>query len=387
MNEFLLLPVFGKLYFHHIYAFYDEPLVFSCVSNAQQYFFVIAIPSLENSERWLIVPISTGRLLNAERNKIEVRNLLLDPETTVLMISQNKSDVSAEVVNPDALGDDVLPTKGVFLDYNGSSELTASEIPTANQAVTEMRDVIEISLEKDDGHVQELPCLTISDTLENLQQLIYALAYKDGSIRGAIPKYIKEKCNLSVTGMYAASVGIRMKSDELCNIFMETPLTETLKDLTNLFDSSDDQQTLKRFLSSQNPKVASRYKTFILSLLRGNVGINFNCASPDKTSYSKHYSTFQLRKNLARISSEINEYSEEETIFGRLVGVNTKKSTFELITVEDEYIKGTMMCQKKDYSVPRQIEARVEMRIGQDDITGTEKIIYKILDYNEIVPT
>ena len=90
---------------------------------------------------------------------------------------------------------------------------------------------------------------------------------------------------------------------------------------------------------------------------------------------------------MARISSEINEYSEEETIFGRLVGVNTEKSTFELITVEDEYIKGTMMCQKKDYSVPRQIEARVEMRIGQDDITGTEKIIYKILDYDEIVPT
>lgn len=150
MNEFLLLPAFGKLYFHHIYAFYDEPLVFSCVSNAQQYFFVTAIPSSENSERWLIVPVSTGRLLTAERNKIEVRNLLLDPETTVLMISRNESDVSVEVVNPDALGDDLLPTKGVFLDYNGYSELVASEVVVLNQSATEKKNIIEFPLEKDE---------------------------------------------------------------------------------------------------------------------------------------------------------------------------------------------------------------------------------------------
>ena len=69
MNEFFLnLPSVGELYFYHTYLYYDEPLIFSCATKAMQYYFVVAIPSLpESDEAWLAVPISTGRLSKAEK--------------------------------------------------------------------------------------------------------------------------------------------------------------------------------------------------------------------------------------------------------------------------------------------------------------------------------
>lgn len=38
----------------------------------------------------------------------------------------------------------------------------------------------------------------------------HAIAFKNGSLRGTIPKKIKEDCALCATGMFAASVGIRL---------------------------------------------------------------------------------------------------------------------------------------------------------------------------------
>ena len=217
MNElFVRLPSVGELYYHHTYLFYDEPLIFSCASKAMQYFFVLAVPATPSSdETWLMVPISSGRLSKAEKNAIELRDLIVNPETVIFQGDRIGTDASAIPIDPSALTEKMLPEAGEYLDYSPALELLPSPQAPVDQAVTEMRDVLEISLEKDDGHAHELPCLTVVDAIDNIQQLIYALAYKNGGIRGAIPQKIKEDCQLSMTGMFAASVGIRLKSDEL----------------------------------------------------------------------------------------------------------------------------------------------------------------------------
>ena len=391
MNElFVRLPSVGELYYHHTYLFYDEPLIFSCASKAMQYFFVLAVPATPSSdETWLMVPISSGRLSKAEKNAIELRDLIVNPETVIFQVDRIGTDVSAIPIDPSALTEKMLPEAGEYLDYSPALELLPSPQAPVDQAVTEMRDVLEISLEKDDGHAHELPCFTVVDAIDNIQQLIYALAYKNGGIRGAIPQKIKEDCQLSMTGMFAASVGIRLKSDELCDIYFETPLTATLKDLNNLFDVAADKDSLKAFLSEQNPRVAYRFRALLAALIHGKVGIKINTASPNRNSYTKHYSTKELAKSFALIEAEIEEIVETQSFYGELVGVNVERNTFEFVTTGNEHIRGKIAASIRDsvFSIPQTAEAVVEMRIGQDTMTRSEKILYTLIDVKPIIPS
>ena len=390
MNElFVRLPSVGELYYHHTYLFYDEPLIFSCATKAMKYYFVLAITATPSSdETWIMVPISSGKLNKAEKNVIELRELIVNPETVVYRVDRIGTEISAITIDPSSLTDEMLPEAGEYLDYRPALELLPSAQAPVEQAVVEMRDVIEISLEKDDGHAHELPCLTVVDAIDNIQQLVYALAYKNGGIRGAIPQRIKEDCQLSITGMFAASVGIRLKSDELCDMYFETPLTATLNDLNHLFDVAADKDSLKAFLSEQNPRVAYRFRALLASLIHGKVGIKLNTASPNKNSYTKHYSTKELAKSFALIEAEIEEIVETQSFYGELVGVNVERNTFEFVTTDNEHIRGKIAASICDsvFSIPQTAEAVVEMRIGQDTMTRAEKILYTLVDIKAIVP-
>lgn len=390
MNDlFLQHPSIGELYYHHTYLYYDEPLIFSCATKAMQYYLVVAVPSApESNETWLMVPISIGRLTKAERNAIELRRLITEPETVVFQVDRIGTEVMMVTVPFEQLTNDMLPEAGEYLDYLPALELLPPTQTTIAQATNEMRDIIEISLERDDGHTHELPCLTVVDALDNVQQLVYALAYKTGGIRGAIPQRIKENCQLCLTGMFAASVGLRLKSDDLCDIYNETPLTATLKDLNYLFEIAGDKTKLKEFFACQNPRVVYRFKSLITALLRGNVGINLNTASPNNSSFTKHYSTKELAASLVLIESEIEEYVETQSFYGELVGANVDRSTFEFVTTEKEHIRGKIDSSIRDsvFSIPQTAEAVLEMRIGQDTVTRVEKILYTLVDIKPIVP-
>lgn len=391
MNElFLHLSNLGDLFFHHTYLYYDEPLIFSCATQALQYFFVIAVPAAkQNADAWLIIPISTGRLAKAEKNIIEIRDLVLKPETIVWYVTCDNEGTDISVISPESLNEEMLPVKGEYLDYTASLELLPPKETPFDQASNEMRDIIEISLEKDDGHTQELPCMTIVDALDNVQQLVYALAYKDGGLRGAIPQRIKDECQLCVSGMFAASVGIRLKSNDLCDMYFETPLTETLNSFHRLFEVSSDKETLRDFLKTQNPRVAYRFRNLIVSLLHGNVGLNLNNASPNKSVYSNHFTTKELSRRLALIEAEVDEYVETQSFFGQLVGINVQRHTFEFITTGEEHIRGKISLEISEdvFSVPQMSEAVIEMRIGQDKMTRAEKILYTLVDVKPMVPT
>lgn len=380
-NLFASLPYIGDLYYHHIYLFYEEPQIFSCMTKTMQPYFVIAIPP-DNDEgaAWLVVPISLGKLLKAEKNAIEIRDLVLKPESLLLKVEQVRNQFSIVSVNPETLTDDFLPEAGELLDYFGGMEILPSTETPAVQASQEMRDIIEISLEQDDTHITEVSCVALSDMLNNVQQLIYALAFKDGGLRGNIPKKVKEDCSLCATGMFAASVGIRLKSNDLCDLFQKTPLTETLQDFNRLLAVAGNKEQLREFLATQNPRVAVRYRALLRSLLSNKTGIKINNASPNNNVFSKHFSIKELSRNLDFINSEIKEKVEQITICGQLVGANVEHCSFEFITAEKENIKGQIASALigSVFSVPKKVEADLEIRVGMDSMTREEKLIYTL---------
>ena len=380
-NLFASLPYIGDLFYHHIYLFYEEPQIFSCITKSMQLYFAVAIPS-ENDEdsAWLLAPISSGKVLKAEKNAIEIRDLLLNPESLLFKIEEIQNEFSIAAINPETLTEDLQPEAGELLDFAAGMEILPSAEAPIMQANQEMRDIIEISLEKDDTHITEISCVALGDMLNNVQQLIYALAFKDGGLRGAIPKKVKDDCYLCATGMFAASVGILLKSRELCDLYKETPLTQTLQDFNRLFMVAGNKEQLREFLSTQNPRVAVRYRTLLRSLLSNKTGIKINNASPNNSVFSKHFSTKELSVNLDFIDSEIEEMVEHVTVYGRLVGANVERCSFEFITTDKEKIKGEIAASliSSVFSVPQSVEADFEIRIGTDSMTREEKLLYTL---------
>lgn len=387
MSElFAEIPQIGKLFYHHIYLFYDGPQIFSCLTPAFQPYFLVAIPS-EQGEAWLCAPMSPGKLAGLEKNTVEIRCALTQPESILWRIEATETEWSATLVEPSSLTEEMLPEKGEYLDFPDNTELVAPSESPLVQAKQEMRDIIEISFEKDNTHMSEISCIALGELLNNTQQLIYAIAYKDGGLRGPIPKKIREDCTLCVSSMFAASVGVRLKSDEYCDLQFETPLTNTLHDFNQLFDVANDKTQLKSFLLTQSPRVATKYRALIRSLLAHNTGLRINNASSDESIFARHFTTKELAENLGLIDSEIEELVEHSTLYGTLVGVNVERNTFEFISVDKEKIKGSIAASLCDntFSVPQSVEIQVEIRVGVDSVTRDEKLIYQLIGMSPII--
>lgn len=385
---FASVPNIGELYYYHTYLFYDEPLIFSCVTKTQNYYFISAIPPVPGVDSsWMSVPISHGKLIKLEKSLIEIRTAFTEPESFLWRIDSRDSTYSITVISPDELTDELLPDTKEYLGYD-THELPVSADTPLVQSQEEMRDVIEISLERDDEHISEIPCGQLGDVLNSVQQLFYAIAYKDGGLSGPIPNRIKNSSTLCVSGMFAASVGIRLKSSDLSDMFGETPLTSTLRDFNKLFSSMGNQTALKEFLATQNPRVAIKYRSLLRTLINNHTGIKINNASPNTTSFSQHYSTKELAANLDLVNSEIEEIVEKKTYYGTLVGINVERDTFEFISTNHENIKGTLATpiKGKIFSVPESIEAEIEIRVGTDSVTREEKLLYTLLSIAPIVP-
>ena len=152
--------------------------------------------------------------------------------------------------------------------------------------------------------------------------------------------------------------------------------------------AANDKDRLREFLSTQNPRVAVKYRALLQSLLSSKTGIKINNASPNNETFIKHFSTKELSSNLILINSEIEEIVEPITVCGRLVGANVERCSFEFITVSNESIKGqlTPALSSSVFSVPQNVEADIEIRIGSDSMTREEKLLYTLTAIRPIVP-
>ena len=384
---FAFIPNIGELYYYHIYLFYDEPHLFSCVTKTQQFYFMTTIPNDNADNSWLAVPISTGKLSLLEKNAVEIRNAFVEPESLLWRIDYHEQKYDSYLCDLDSLSQELLPESGELLDYSAEQELSPSTDTPAEQSRREMRDVIEISLEKGNQHISELPCTVLSEVLDNVQQLVYAIGYKRGGLSGPIPQRIRDDNTLSVTGMFAASVGIRLKSKDLSDLFGETRLTKSLAELNHLFNCMDDKQEIKKYITMHNPRVAIKYRSFLRSLVRNNTGFKINNASPNNNSYCRSFSTEQLAASLELINSEIKEIVEFKTLYGTIVGINVANDTFTFITTDKEKIRGNLSDTMKGnvFEVPQVVEANLEIRVGTDSFTQEEKLLYTLMSIKPLV--
>lgn len=404
-NEWLTVPGIGTLFICDIHYYYDEPLIFTAQNNAYNYYFVLAI----DDDKWLLSEVSPVKYTQIRNNLVSLRNIYTDSETGfVFRVSLIDDDVVPEIISIFELTDDELPEEGAFLDRDITTQnidLSESEIlekikigipedplpqkkySALSTAQLEKRDVIDISLLYSESHIHEISCETLSKILDGVQKTIYSLSNKDGGKKGKIPREIKELNTLQVTSMFAASFGIRMKSNELSNIEGETSLSAPLSEFYELIENSDSKEWLSQYFKNQNPGVVSNYQLLLRSLIKGNTSFGIDYASPNKKAKKSYWPLDSLAVRLKVIEEKMEEEVVKKEFYGRLVGINVEDCSFSFSSVDKELIKGKLSVNMstKEFKIPMHVKIVVEERLEINKYTDEIKKNYCLLEYEEII--
>lgn len=79
-NIFLSDTPLGTLYIKNVYEFFEGPKLFSVTNEVDSLFVVYWIGDEDEFDKWIILPISKGRLEHLERKRIDINSLLLFQE-------------------------------------------------------------------------------------------------------------------------------------------------------------------------------------------------------------------------------------------------------------------------------------------------------------------
>lgn len=66
----------GSLYYHNVYNYYDEPLIFTALNEYEQLFFCYSLGCDDSYDRWIIVPTSQDKVNKLEQKDISIFNMI-----------------------------------------------------------------------------------------------------------------------------------------------------------------------------------------------------------------------------------------------------------------------------------------------------------------------
>jgi len=375
----------GKIYVKDMIIFYDEPLVFSCINEYGNLFIANNSDDDDEKREWIFLPISEARLIKGLKGNISAYDLFANPEGDFIWKVYEYFDErisNAIQISSSDLTDDYLPDKRAFYEIYDETNLAKYDNEIVEISKKERREVLDLALEPYYSHVHEISCDLFSKILNDVQSTLYYIASKNGDEPS---EKTKSENRLNATLTFAASFGVRLKSDELVDVLGVSKFQENLKLLMELLDSKGDYDKIKAILNVISPKAALKYKKLLKTLLNNEMGLKSYCAFPN--NYYSHVSLCKsdIEKSLLIFESEVSSKIRVIEEYGKLVGINVYQRTFDFINNNDERINGTIdsNIDIDEYRLPKYVKVNIEELIEYNDITQKEIFKYKLckLDY------
>ena len=120
MADILNIPSLGKLEIVETYAYYDQPVLFSCRNAAGHLYLVVAADENDQYDTWLYAGVSAERLNHIRSGAIDLHDAFADPEDgflfQVIAPYSNQNPLQIEAIRPDQISEDMLPMPGECLN-------------------------------------------------------------------------------------------------------------------------------------------------------------------------------------------------------------------------------------------------------------------------------
>lgn len=111
----------GKLELMETYAYYDEPVLFSCKNAAGHHYLAVAV---DENGLWLYIGISAERLNKVCRGEIDLHDAFAVPEDGFLFEVSVSDNLSSTVRHLKEVEESMLPLRGEFLNLEDADEAT-----------------------------------------------------------------------------------------------------------------------------------------------------------------------------------------------------------------------------------------------------------------------
>ncbi|OXR99548.1 DUF6575 domain-containing protein [Shewanella algae] len=129
---FIKTKTFGRLYYHNVYSFYEQPLTFVSLNDFGQLFFCYSLGLDDHylKDQWIIVPISEDNVNKLEQKDIPIIKAIKQSSTSNVLVVDIllESGRLIERRTPANKLDFIFPDKNVFIheniNYDGSRKHT-----------------------------------------------------------------------------------------------------------------------------------------------------------------------------------------------------------------------------------------------------------------------
>ena len=121
MVDGLNIPELGKLEIVEIYAYYDQPILYSCRNAAGHFYLVVVAAEDDQYLTWLCTAVSIERLNLIRSGKIDLHDAFANsenPDTIQVRVPYEKhASVQTDSIKSNQIPEDMLPIPGEYLDF------------------------------------------------------------------------------------------------------------------------------------------------------------------------------------------------------------------------------------------------------------------------------
>jgi hypothetical protein len=337
----------GKLELIEVYEYYDTPCLFSCRNISGHLFIAILYYQTKRLEKWLYVSMSKRRFENIRAGLIDIRNAFLNSEDGFVyevIINSDDSPDKVEIIGCENLIDDWLPMPNEFIEVGNELPLIWEVKDAPRTAIQIQRETLNLTFQFPTPNPTEAPVAFLGRILESVQSVFNALGQAiDGTptSTGMIPRSITEKTQLTVLGTFPGSFGIELATlpegieKDNANYLVEIALNQFLELVKMSGNPEDNADILRQKLWTLKSRVASGYRDFLLNLSKSETNLRFNWGSSNhERGGSVELPLSSIKKALKVISRTEDETVREYEIIGKLIGLNIRTKSYEILTNE-----------------------------------------------------
>lgn len=356
------------------------------------------IDSDETRAKWFLVPSSETRLRDVRTGRISLRDSVLTAEnrwvwevtTPTNHVQGAQGTCVRRLVS--SIIEEELPTPEVVLDFP-DDRLPSLKDDAGVEANRAMRDVLFINLDNGD-HAQIIEAEAFAQVLLRTQGVVNSLANRNGSLSGRFSRAIQENHKLCVTGLHAASFGVRLETQKPASL-LGSEAEEAIELFMKVLQAADDVDTLRQLLPVIRPRAAARYRFLLGALKQNGLALQAKWGTPGKQQREASLSVAKVRSVLDVLGEEGEALSQRIGTHGDLdlIGVIPEKnkkirSHFEFVSAEGDHFKGTLaedlvqevLINGASFQVPmRSVDVVIEEVVEINPATSEERISYVLL--------
>lgn len=377
--------ILEKLELWEVLDYYDGPKFYSCKDIVGQIYIVFWADSIDGNDFWLYSKVSSERYSALKNGMISIQFALTKPEEGIsYLVKKGKEVFDLQILEPGNIDPTWLPADDDFLNLP-KTELPEKKSSATDTAKANNRQVLDIAFVKK-NNPYEIACGVFGRSLDALQNLINALACSVDSNVRRIPDEIKRQNELSFTGVFASSFGVRLQTKS--NQLVEDDETKKVnKIFSSLIFCLNNPDNLILEIKSHNILARSRFKHLLNVLVDGGFALKTEWANPFGDNVIAKASYDDLKNALKKLEEDSSATTRINTYTCRLVGVDIEKDFFAVVTQDGELLRGKLVKQLegKQFEVPSEIKAKIEEVCTINPLTDNEKWTYTLLDVIEII--